>query len=48
MDVNCHTCHTLLFFNGNKAFYAYFDQYRYFEAITFQLKAFEKQSKRNK
>jgi len=29
-------------------FYAYFDQIRYFKAITYQLKAFEKQSKRTK
>jgi len=35
----------LQFFNKNNTFYAYFGQNRYFKAITYQLKAFEKQSK---
>jgi len=40
----------LQFFNKNNAFlqYAYFGQNSYFKAITYQLKAFEKQSKRTK
>jgi len=38
----------LRFFKTNDTFYAYFGQNSSFETITYQLKAFEKQSKRTK